>query len=253
MLGVEAVAVGAEAVERRDAQARGDGGVRAAARLPALERRPRPAAISWARTKSRSEALVFSMGGVVLSTVTLIRAPRRVGAASRRIFRTRSRSAAFQKRMSSSGPGAFGDDVGLLAAADEPDVDRVSRGPQPLEPGDLGGQLLDGVDAFLGLPPWADRPRRQPDDQAALALELEGAAGKGRLEAEDEGGPAGQLADELVGRGVAGLLGRVDEDGDPLAGLDVEAVEAPGGRRGAMTRPAFMSRTPGPKSWSPWM
>src|SRR4030067_1081490 len=33
-------------------------------------------------------------------------------------------------------------------------------------------------------------------------------------------------ADELGGRGVPRLFGRVDDDGDPLLGLEVEAVKA---------------------------
>src|SRR5512135_2083494 len=151
---------------------------------------PSPPAIPWARANSFSEALVFSNGAV--------EDRGRLAEEAQDPLAVRGLPEPDIQR----GRRAFGDDVGLLAAADEADVDRRLAGPQPLEPDDLGDELLDGADPLLGRAA-ADV---EADDEPAFALELQGPAGERRLEAKHERGPAGQLADEL-GRGRApGLL-----------------------------------------------
>jgi len=195
--------------------------------LPPLRESPRRAAISWARVKSFSEALVFSRGGGRALDRHLEPGPAEDRNRLAQDLQDPVAVGGLPEADVQGRPSALGDDVGLLAAADEADVDGGLAGPQPPEPGDLGDELLDGADALLG-GAAVGRPALDVEahDEAALALELERPAGQGRLEAQDERRLAGVLADELGRRGVARLLGRVDEDRDPFLRLDVEAVKA---------------------------
>jgi hypothetical protein len=124
--------------------------------LPPLSARPRPAAIPWARAKSFSDAFVFSSGGVVPVTETLIRAPRRVGADSRRIFRTRSRSVAFQNRMSRTAQALSGTTFAFSPPPMSPTLTVVSRVLSRLSRVIWVASSSMALTPFSGVPPWAD-------------------------------------------------------------------------------------------------